>query len=211
MRKMSRLTFPLALPWLPGPRIAAEGGPVWGEERAVKHFNWYKTKNAYICKTNEYMYLQYTVQAYQHYTWHKAVNFLNTLRTYQSVHTPSPGGPVPPSLSAWRDLKHNISEPEPGRVRNNNLNHNLELPKMQTPYKIELMGCFNLAIYRRLPKLKCSGGHNVTVYSIALHLPNNHQIFQLYNTSTLLIFRLTEVIAMVAQLTCCLIHCGKMS
>ncbi len=36
--------------WLPGPRTAAEGGPVCLEERAVKHFNWYKTKNACIFK-----------------------------------------------------------------------------------------------------------------------------------------------------------------
>ncbi len=36
--------------WLPGPRTAAEGGPVCGKERAVKHFNWYKTKNACIFK-----------------------------------------------------------------------------------------------------------------------------------------------------------------
>ena len=34
--------------WLPGPRTAAEGGPVCGEERAVKH---YKTENA---KSDEY-------------------------------------------------------------------------------------------------------------------------------------------------------------
>ncbi len=79
---------------------------------------------------------------------------------------------------------------------------------MQTPYGCitgKFDGCFNLAIYRRLPNLKLPNLNflvdTTSLYSIALHSPNNHQIFQLYSTSTFLITRLTEVIAMVAQLT----------
>ncbi len=60
--------------------------------------------------------------------------------------------------------------------------------------------CQLLPKIAKFPKIKFSGGHNV----IAVETLNKKtalisQIL-LYGTSTLLIFRLTEVIAMVAQL-----------
>ncbi len=53
----------------------------------------------------------------------------------------------------------------------------------------------------QFPKIKFSGGHNViAVETLNCQICSFANVVVSYGTSTLLIFRLTEVIAMVAQL-----------